>query len=457
MTSILLGHMQTMRIALMLLLQPVLLRRTLGRPWMQWLMLALTVGAILLATLLRAKPVAVLACMVGAAQLLAWWQLFVISIALQCAQRGARRVPRLRRMAVATTVLVWLCLVLIVTLTAGALFGHPVLWALVAGLCLAALALVAAGRETVGFLALGTIPMALTRFQDLARIAAPLDTPAGMAAVATLLGALMYYTVRRLVAGHNGAFLDRWRRRMSGAAPKQVAFTTPFAAQFPGRLRRNRQDLLVQGLGFSRYWTAALSAQIPMLLVSTAMRFTPAANSAYGFGIVEGAMLAPLLILFRSVDRVAAGQPEQALLRLAPRMPASNALNRMLARALLGLFFKNWIAAMACSALYLALTGVSQAQFIQSMASMSVSVLLAGAVLRRYALANKAWDRISLALLYVLTFVLMFFLVPFCIVEFGMTGAQRLGMLLALLAGLLVYWRWRAMLAAPPAFPAGRI
>jgi hypothetical protein len=461
--------MQTMRIALMLLWQPVLLRRTMGKPWIPVLMLALGVGATVLAIQFQAPPAAALACMVGAGLLATWWTLFVISIGLQCGQRGARLVPRLRLIALASTVLVWVCLVLIVTLAVGAVFGHRALWALVAGTGLTAVALVVAGRETLGFVALAALSMVLTRFHEFAQIAAPLATPAGIAVSAALLGASMCYTLRLLLGWHDGGhgqFLALWRQRARGAQTVHGSLLQPFAAMYARCLRqdcarRNRGRLLLHALGPSLHWTGRLSVQLPMLLVNAVFCLVPALNSGQVVGLVAGSVLTSLLLLLKGVARVASGQPEQALLRLAPCMPASKTLNRTLARGLLGLFFTNWIAAMACSAFLLALAGVSRAQFIEVMSAMSASVLLAAAMLRNYALANKRWDRIVLGLLYVLTLVLAFALmtaIPLLPTSMVFGLPTRLATLLPmLLAGLIVAWRLRAMLAAPAAFPAARI
>ena len=471
--------MQTMRIALLLLWQPVLLRRTLGKPWVQWLMLALTVGFIVLALVLRAKPAVVLACIVGAGQLAVWWGLFVTSIGLQHAQRGARLVPQLRRIALATTVLVWLCLVLIIMLAAGGVFGHHALWALLAGLGLAAVALVVAGRWE----ALVFIPAVLMVWRGSDGLvpfaAALLATPAGMAGGAALLCASMSYTLYLLLGRHDGKsrhgrFLEVWGHMVRGTQPEQGPLMRPFAAVYAGCLRQDcarqdKQNLLLHALGPSLHWSLTLSAQLPMLLVSAVFCMLPALNLGQTPGLVVGSMIASQLLLHSGVARAAAGQPEQALLRLAPAMPVSNALNRMLARGLLGLFFRNWIVAMGCSALLLVLAGVPQTEFIGLLSSMSVSVLLAAGMLRNYALANNGRDRVVRGLLYGLTFALMLAiqLVPAGFLLLGSPGLQAPGagrlatlsatLLVMLVAGLIVWWRWRAMLAAPPAFPAARI
>ena len=469
--------MQTMRIALMLLLQPVLLRRTMGRPWVQWLLLLIVAGFAALAIRFQSKPAAGLACLAGAVLLLLWWGLFLITIGLQFGYRGAALAPFLRRIALPTTVIVCLCLVLIMALGAGGVFGHHALWALMAGWALAAVALICAGRPTPGLFALAPLPMVLVKFQDFVQFLAPLATPERIAAGAVLLGALMFYAWRRLTVSHDGpSVAERWSHVSSGTQPKPGNPVKVHAAIYAAYLRRDcarrdRQNLMMHALGTSMHWTGLLSVQLPMLLVSTASCLIPAVNFGQPVGLITGAMMVWPMFLLQNLARVAAGQPEQAILRLAPGMPASDELNRMLARGLLALFFKNWIAAMACSALLLVLADVSQKQFIESMAAMSVSVLLAAAMLRNFALGNKGRERIELNLLYGLTFVLMFALMvfqplaPFALAAIGVQlapGAIQLCILLLtvtliLLAGLTVRWRWRAMLAAPPAFPAARI
>jgi hypothetical protein len=464
-----------MRIALMLLRQPVLLRRTMGKPWIQWLLLLVVAVFAVLAVRFQSKPAAGLACLAAAVLLLLWWALFLITIGMQFGHRGAALVPNLRRVALPTTVVVGLCLESIITLSAGGVYGHHALLALMAGWGLAAVALIVAGRQAPGFFAVAPIPMVLVKFDEFARFAAPLATPEGIAGGAVLLGALMFYALHLLLASHQGddaqaCIAERWRHLSRRTQPEPVNTGKLFARLYAGFLRRDcarrdRQNLLMHALGTSMHWTGLLSVQLPMLLVSAATCLIPALNFGQPVGLIAGAMIVWPMFLLQNLARVAVGQPEQALLRLAPGMPASDDLNRILARGLLALFFKNWIAAMVCSAVLLALADVSQKQFIESMASMSVSVLLAAATLRNFALGSKGRDRFILPLLYSLTFVLMFLvmLLP-AFAAFGpqkllASGVVQLCLFLCplLLAGLAVRWRWRAMLAAPPAFPAARI
>ncbi len=472
-----------MRIAFMLLLQPVLLRRTLGAPWVQWLMLALSAGAIALAIVFQSTLAAGLACLVGAGHLLMWWALFVISIGLQFSQRGARLAPSLRRVALATTIVAYLCLVLIIAMAAGSVFGHHVLWALLAGWGLAAVALIVAGREAVGFIALAPLPLGLSRFHDVAPVLVLLATPAGIAAGAALLAASMCYALHLLMGRHEGddehnKFLDLWRHTARGTQQKSGPLLRPFVAAYAGCLRRDcarrdKQNLLLHAAGPSLHWTGSLSFQLTMLLGSLAYFLIPALNAGQALGMGAGLMLGSILMLLNGVARLAAGQPEQALVRLAPGMPVASALNRLLARGLLGIFFMNWLVAMLITALLLALAGATQSQFIEQMAATSVLLLLAAGVLRNFAIGNKGRDRIVRGLLYGLAFILMVALmtamplVPVGIALFdwpalkapgvAQAGLLLVTLLLLLLAGLIVRWRWRAMLAAPPAFPAGRL
>ncbi|MES3020198.1 MAG: hypothetical protein V4857_01305 [Pseudomonadota bacterium] len=451
--------MQTMRIALMLLLQPVRLRRTMGRPWMQWLMLALTASFTLWAMLGETKPAAGLACIVGAGQLVGWWALYLISIGLQFERRAIRMFPQLRRSAMATTVLVCLCLVLIIALAAGGVFGHHLQWALVAGLVLVFVALIVAGRGVFGFIALASAPLLLLELHEVAQIAGLFATPAGMAAGAALLGALMCHALQGLL-GENGGdrpqgmFLQQWSHTVRGTEPGSGKLMASFGAVYAGCLRRDcarrdRQNLLMHGLGPNLHWTVKLSGQLPTLLVNAVLCLLLAQNPGAISGIVVGSVLVSQCFLQMEIARLAAGRPEQALLRLAPGLPGSDTLNRMLARGLLGVFFKNWSATMVCSALLLALVGVPRTQLIELMSAVAVSVLLAGGVLRNFALGSKGRDRIVVGLLFGLTLVLTLSMML-------VKPRGPLAFVVALLVGVIVFWRWRAMLAAPPAFPAGR-
>jgi hypothetical protein len=325
-----------MHIALMLLRQPVLLRRTMGKPWIQWLLLLVVAGFAALAIWFQSKPAAGLACLAGAGLLLLWWALFLVTIGMQFGHRGAALVPQLRRVALPTTVLVFLCMVLIITVSAGGVFGHHALWALMAGWGLVAVALVPARRPTLGFLALAPLPKALVEFPDFAQFAAPLATPAGFAGGAALLGASMFYALRRLSASGdrtNADFAERWSHLTRGKLPKQGGMVKLYASVYARYLRRDcarrdRQNLMMHALGTSLHWTGSLSLQLPMVLVSAASCLIPALNGGHTLGLIVGAMLAWPMFLLQNLKRVAAGQPEQALLRLAPAMPASDGLNR---------------------------------------------------------------------------------------------------------------------------------
>jgi hypothetical protein len=475
--------MRTIRIALMLLLQPVLLRRTLGAPWVQWLMLALSAGAVALAIVFQSAQATAVACIAGAAHLLLWWALFVTSIGLPFSQRGVRLAPSLHRVALATTVVLYLCLVLIIALTVGSVFGHHALWALLAAWALTAVTLIVAGREAVGFIALAPLPLVLSRLHDAVPVLVPLATPVGFAAGAALLAASTCYALHLLMGRHEGGtdhnkFLDLWHHMASGTHQKTAPLLKPFAAAYASCLRgdcarRDKQNLLLHAAGPSLHWTGALSFQLTMLLGSLAYLLIPAVNAGQVLGMGAGLMLGSILVLLNGVTRLAAGQPEQALVRLAPGMPVASALNRLLARGLLGLFFMNWVVAMIVAVLLLGLAGATQAQFIEQMAATSVLVLPAAGMLRNFAVGNKGWDRTVRGLVYGLTFVLMVALMtatPLASVASYLfnwpalktPGMAQAGLLLAtllflLLAGLIVRWRWRAMLAAPPAFPAGRI
>ena len=296
-----------------------------------------------------------------------------------------------------------------------------------------------------------------------------------MAGSAALVCASMFYTLRQVLGRPDGEkpdgrFLHLWSHMVCGTEPRPEPLKGPTAAVYASCLRRDCahrdiQNLLLHALGPYLHWSRLHFGLLPTLLINIAFavvirqQLFPSLNAGALVGMLIGSVVSSQLVLQQGVARVAAGQPEHALLRLAPGMPGSNALNRMLARGLLGLFFTNWLAAMSCSALLLAVADVPQAKFIEYMSSLSASALLAAGMLRNFALANKARGRIAMGILYVLTFSLMFLVMflPGLLAPGTGVLAAPLFMLLMLLVWLIVWCCWRTMLSAPPAFPAARI
>lgn len=142
---------------------------------------------------------------------------------------------------------------------------------------------------------------------------------------------------------------------------------------------------------------------------------------------------------------------EQGLFRLTPMAPAAPGLNRLLAGKLLRICLAEWA---ACTVLMLMVSSVWSLPVI-FVALLSVHMLsllsAAGWPLRDYAHARnpRRWEGIAQGLLMLALGVVTLLL-------FKIIGPLALALPIAVSAGLILR-RWRIMVAAPVAFPAGRM
>jgi hypothetical protein len=223
--------------------------------------------------------------------------------------------------------------------------------------------------------------------------------------------------------------------------------------------------LLAHALGPAAHWSAWLSGIAIVLLAAVAGRVAITLLPAFAwpalFASMAPAGLAALLLIV-AFDTVRIRQAlnltrgEQALLRLAPRTGDAVLLNRRLAARLLGLATFNWAALTAALLLGAVLLGAGPGAVLRQCAFSCLGGLIAlPGLLGDYA-HDGGWNlgRIARGTLVAALIAAL---------ATGLGWATRSApwpWMIAFSAGAAVFQLrrdWRRMLAARPAFPAGRM
>jgi hypothetical protein len=146
---------------------------------------------------------------------------------------------------------------------------------------------------------------------------------------------------------------------------------------------------------------------------------------------------------------------EQALVRLAPASPDAGAINRALARYLLARFAAMWVLCGVVTVALLWVLGATVGEALRAAVVCALAMVLAGALLRDYARGAVA-DRLQ-PLVFALGAGAVLIAAPAAI-RGKLSGEAWAWLALAGIAAaaLFVWRRWRGMVQAPPAFPAGR-
>jgi hypothetical protein len=181
----------------------------------------------------------------------------------------------------------------------------------------------------------------------------------------------------------------------------------------------------------------------------------------FGFDIETGPsrilLILPVFLvmeffLCRFVPAMNATGAEQALVRLAPCMPRARQFNRLLARQLLTIGLREWAVFCMLTSLVIVMLAGGTDDLMRVLAIMGGALALIGLALRNYT-TRTGQPLLLSALQYGPTGVLT-------IAAFVLVADRLLwlGLMLALLVSVwaTIAFRWRSMLAAPVAFPAGR-
>jgi hypothetical protein len=418
--------------------------RARGGLWLSWLLLGwlalMLAAAFAFPAMDGTKPVLPIIAGIPLAMLvLLWWTQLVSTIRLQYTPSAARLVPYMRQRVMAVLLLAWLAASVLLTLVPGIALGRPVAVFVITGLVLVEVAMSSAWRAWI-FLLLWTGPF-FGRLTP-ADFGNALDSSFWVGLLSALLVIEGRTAIDKLLGKPGG--LPPPGTAASPPAPKTAvaASRSPLAWAFGPRSAMN-QLLAIAGM-----------VAVPCL-AGAARVDDPAIMS-----LLRAAMLATLLaslsiVAHLMVSALYGARAEQALIRLAPRVPAARYLNAVLAGRLLGEFALACVGVATCALVLMLGMGANLREAVSSLATFSVAPFAAGHLLRDYAGARKTG--LSVRLVYWVA-------APVGLAVAFMTGSGKLdpGTAIAVaaagLAGgaLFVRWRWSAMMRAVPALPAGR-
>lgn len=406
-----------------------------------------------------------------------WATMFVPGSVLLNTAANARLLPRQRRRLMQMTAAGWLVCTVAFVVVFGNWATLPLVGAYLIGLPL----LLTAHRQAapIVFLSCGW-PM-LTRTVLPAWLVTAISSPASVAALCALLLLVGAYALRLLYPNGGDAHIDKRAEQVK----RMLRFSARGASDISDvggptgkgilrvyalALRRDcrRADpavMLMHALGPVAHWSAWVGGIGAILLISGAMRFMLAWGVPHQvedvLRVVAAVGMASLsaLALFCTAQfsqQLRRTRGEQALLRLTPLAGDAALLNRRLARQLLKGALRNWtmITASILAATVL-VAGDPQALLRQfSLCCLAGQVALLG-LLGDYA-GEGGWHPML---------ALRGALLAACEVAIAVGLDWMLGttvwpwLIVMGLAGAVFQARrsWRAMLAAPVAFPAGRM
>lgn len=415
-------------------------------------------------------------CRVGGTALAAlaglWWTTFCGGAARQNTPANARLVPGLNRAVRACAVLAWIMTMLALAPLA---WSHPdgaMLFPQFA-LSLTGFGLYRAGRHD-GFAVLAAIVLLYLFGSASQPLMLFLIHPAGVALVSLLALAYAAWALPRAfpVAGERHwnmrakqeraraqNDLVEWDKAKRGRARRMPLYAWLLARD--SRKGGNRIDLLLHGLGPGnhRFHVLVPVACCALLLLLAravlALLDVPAADQIR-VGGAQAALSGMVLMAttwarYSFSLRSTAG--EQALLRLAPVLPRSHALNHVLGRHMLATSAGEWIVATGLALALLALWGGNAAH-------MRVAIIVAVSTLASFGISlddyahkrdTNAWQH-ALLTLWLLFVLALGFVYSDDNVIWGFLCGLQLATALAFIAA-----RWRRMQDSPVAFPAGRM
>jgi hypothetical protein len=378
-----------------------------------------------------------------------WWIYLLGSAAAQCHPAALQLVPHLRGRVVRAVILAWVMIVVIETLLAGVPTGYPGQVALATGVVLIEVGIMASLWRCA---AIG-VALWLACFGNVqltAWLVAFIQTPAALLAGAVVLALDGRAALRRLgrlggtVPGHavtanlpGSAVVPR---APAAGADRQPLFLRPLGRSWFGWHRRAIGMLLLACL-LLRFWCAWRGFSAHLIL-------------AWAREIVAVAMLYALAnAASREARRFDTSRTEQALLCLTPGAPDRAALNGVLARLFVAGFARSWALLASGTLVALAVAGAEPGELARFALAWLPALGLMAWPLRNYALRADVprWPPV------------LFGAVMSAVCSAANNGGAALGdwlagaLALTAMALAVALWRWRAMLAAPPALPAGRL
>jgi hypothetical protein len=450
-----------------------------------WLALASTglglLGSIAMILQHRAPPLAVLRVLCGAGACwlgFVWTMLFVPSSILLNSPANARLVPRQRRRLIQMATGWWLLVSAGVTAAIGQCEVFPL-----AGLDMISFGLMRAGRkEAVPLFIVCVNWPSMSRYVLPQALVDALTSDTGVLVLSALLLPAGVWALRGVYpAGGDGHLARRaeqirlsgwfnrqaWAETGEGSRLSRWTSSWVYSRKLALALRRPRPGaMLMHALGPLAHWSAWLGGAAVMLLMGGGLLLLLAwRGQPLTRDFISGAMNGVLgtLPFFVALSTAAFSQQirkntgEQSLLRLTPLAGNAAQLNRRLALALLKNGLRTW--AVLTGLIMLAAVAAAGAKG-EVLAREAALCLLAGQVAMMELLGDFAVDggwTVPRALQAALLAVVELF-VALGLAKLSGTSLWTWLALIAVGAGAFQLHRaWRGMLAAPPAFPAGRM
>jgi hypothetical protein len=170
--------------------------------------------------------------------------------------------------------------------------------------------------------------------------------------------------------------------------------------------------------------------------------------------LLIGALMLQSLIAHSEAGRVYQHQAEQGLVRLAPAAPIAGDINRVLARYFLERFAIRWLSWTALTVAMLGILGASVNEAIGAAAACSILLAHGGLPLRDY--SRGAPDLVAMIMLWLVSPAAIGIGIAAIRGRLASGAWAWLAMISVVLAALFVWRRWRKMVKAAPAYPAGR-
>lgn len=444
-----------------ILMQPVLERRSQGSLQVSWMLVGLMLLFSVLAMVTKTHGWLVFAFGVGVPLfmwVLMWWVLLFGNLLKQCSAPAMQLAPHMRRRTMRALVLAWAMATLSLSLVVGIPVGYPGQVAVIVGLGLLEITVMFSPWRIVLFAVL----LWLRSYAGIPMPAWFLGFLASHAAVA--LGIVL------VVLDGRAALLRMFGkpgvRRPWSIAKEPESTYLPDVVRLLQTFRVDRpagQPLIARVLG-SAAFSGARTVLAVLVVASLAIR---ALIEMQGTGtahdrllmtramVLIGMLELQALMAYKEASRVYQRQAEQALVRLSVAAPLAAGINRVLARYFVSGFAAMWTACSTVTVAMLLVLGANAGEALGAAAACTLLLVLAGLPLRDYA-RGKQSDMVA---------TLVYLFVSVAAVATGIEAMRGnvaanawawLALASVLLAALFVWRRWRTMVNAAPAYPAGR-